>query len=360
MSRMICTLSMVLIAGFALHARDATAGLFPRALIRGALPTTQPNAPAVPFTAVDLPLRLKGATGELARRLKPFDVPPERFQYTLRLIEDADDFKIYRLTFPSPFRSPFPENNVVPAEFYVPKQAAAKVPAAVVLDIMQGSAIVPRGLARGLASQGVAALYIPMAYYNSRRPKADAHLRWMEQDPAHVIEPLKQTVMDIRRGKAILASRAEIDPNRIGITGVSLGGIMTALAAGVDGDFYPVAPILSGGDLAALTFHAPETRHEREKLVADGIDQQKLEKIVAPVEPLDFAARIDPRRCLMINAARDEVIPKTCTQALWIAAGKPRLLWLPSGHYSAAWYLPTIKQTAIDFLKGNPVEGLEY
>lgn len=324
------------------------------------LATTRPAAPVVTRTASDVPLQMKGARGELATWLKAFDLPPEKFQYITQFIEEDDGVQVYRLVFPSPFKSPFPENNVVPAEFYLPKDRALKIPAAIVLDIMAGNSVVPRGLARGMASQGVAALYMPMAYYNARRPRNGAHMRFFEADAARAVDPPKQTVMDIRRAKAILASRAEIDPRRIGITGVSLGGIMTSMAAGVDGDFYRVVPILAGGDLAAMIFHAPETRRIRQSFLDNGIDQAELEQVFAPIEPLHFASRIDPRRCLMINASGDEIIPKRCTMDLWRAAGNPTLLWLPSGHYSAGWFLPTIRQTAIAFLKGEEVSRLRF
>jgi len=341
-------------------AHVAAAGMLPRALTRLSYPATQPSAPVQTFAASDFALHLQGETGEAAQWLKMFDLPPQPFDYTMQLVEDDENLQVYRLVYASPFKSPFPQNNIVPAEYYVPKDRAGKIPAAIVLDIMYGNSVVPRGLARGLAAQGVAALYMPMAYYNSRRPKDNAHIRWMDEDPTRAIEPPRQTVMDIRRAKAILASREEVDPTRIGITGVSLGGIMTSLAAGIDGSFYRVVPILAGGDVADMIFHAPETRRVMEKLLAKGIDQEKLEPVMGPVEPLSFASRIDPRTCLMINASKDEVIPKNCTMDLWNAIGKPTLLWLPSGHYTAAWYLPTIKQTAIDFLKGLPVKRLEF
>jgi dienelactone hydrolase len=350
--KVLCLVSIV--------AQAAAAESLPRSLNRLAPPTTQSAAPVERYSASGLPLRLDGATGDQRQWLQSFDVPAEPFDYTLQLIEDDGNLQVYRLVFNSPFVSPFPENNVVPAELYLPTQRQAKVPAAIVLDIMYGNAVVPRGLARGLASQGVAAVYLPMAYYNARRPKGDAHIKWIDEDPARAIEPIRQTVMDIRRAKAILTSRPEIDPARIGITGVSLGGIMTSIAAGVDGHFWRVCPILAGGNLPDMIFHARETRKVKEQLLAKGFDEQKLAPIMASVEPLHFADRIDPARCLMINAAQDEVIPKSCTLALWQAIAKPTLLWLPTGHYGAAWYLPTIKQTAIDFLKGQPVTHLEF
>ena len=166
--------------------------------------------------------------------------------------------------------------------------------------------------------------------------------------------------MDIRRAKAILASQPEIDPHQLGITGVSLGGIVTALAAGVDGTFDRVVPILAGGDIAALTFSTRETRRMRGKLEAKGIDQKQLEAKFAPVEPLTFARRIDPAKCLMINAANDEVIPRLLTEKLAGAIGAPTLLWLPAGHYSAILYMPTIQNTTASFLLGNKVDRLQY
>jgi dienelactone hydrolase len=338
----------------------ALAGSLPRSLTRLAPPATQSSAPIQKLSATDIPLRLDAAAGDQRRWLESFDVPAGPFDFTLQLIEEDDAIQVYRLVFNSPFTSPFPENNVVPAELYLPKDRTAKLPAAIVLDIMYGNAVVPRGLARGLANQGVAAVYLPMAYYNARRPKGDAHIKWIDEDPARAIQPIRQTVMDIRRAKSILASRPEIDPDRIGITGVSLGGIMTSIAAGVDGHFWRVCPILAGGNLPDMIFHARETRKVKEQLEAKGFDEQKLAPIMASVEPLHFADRIDPTRCLMINAAQDEVIPKSCTEALWQAIAKPTLLWLPTGHYGAAWYLPTIKQTAIDFLKGRPITQLEF
>jgi len=195
-------------------------------------PTTPPEAPVQVCTARDLPLRINDTTGKTLELLRAFDLAPRQFQYTLQLIEEQDGIKVYRLVFPSPYNSPFPVNNVVPAEYYLPEEIHGRIPAAVVLDILHGNAVVPRGFARAMAAQGMAAIYMPMAYYNGRRPADRADLRFLDADPNRATQPGMQSVMDIRRAKAILAARTEIDPSRIGISGVSLGGIMTAMAAG--------------------------------------------------------------------------------------------------------------------------------
>jgi dienelactone hydrolase len=321
-------------------------------------PTTQPAGPSQTFTATDVALDLRGARGEEAKWLKAFDVKPGQFTYSAQVVAEDDTVRELRLTYASPFKSAWPRNNVVPAEFYLPAHASGKLPAAIVLDIMDGSAIVAHAMARGLAENGVAALYIPMAYYGARRPPGNAHLQLFAANPASTLDALRQTVMDIRRGKAILAARPEVDARHIGITGVSLGGIMTSLAAGVDGSFDRVVPILAGGDLAALVFHTRETRRIREQLVARGIGREQLETMLAPVEPLHFASRIAPDRCLMINATNDEVIPRNTTDALRKAIGMPTILWSPAGHYSSILYLPAIRQTAMRFLRGERVSRI--
>jgi dienelactone hydrolase len=321
---------------------------------------SQPASPVEHGTAMDRAIDLRGATGDVAKWLKGFDVKPQQFEYSLQTAQDDGFVLACRLTFPSPFVSPWPENNVVPAELYLPRHAAGKVRAAIVLDIMQGNAILARALARGLAEQGVAAMYMPMAYYNQRRPRSDPHMRIFNQDPHSAIDAVRQTVMDIRRAKAILASRPEIDPDHLCITGISLGGIMTSLAAGVDGTFDRVVPILAGGDLPSLIFHAPETRRLREQLKAKGVTPEQLAKDLACIEPLHFASRIDPSRCLMINAAKDEVIPRLATESLARAIGSPMLLWAPAGHITSIFYFPAIRQTVVRFLQGQAVDKIQY
>jgi len=229
--------------------------------------------------------------------------------------------------------------------------ATSKVPAAIVLDIMDGSAILPRMMARSAAQNGIAAIYLPMPYYNARRPPGDPHEQALRDDQARAADGLLQTVMDVRRAKAILAARPEVDTQRLGITGISMGGIMTALAAGVDGEFSRVCPILSGGDLATIIYHAHETRRLRTAMTNKGMDRDKAAEVLAAVDPLNFASRIGADRCLMINAAEDEVIPKETTEKLWSAVGKPQIVWLPAGHYTSLTYFPVMQKSVVDFLR---------
>src|SRR3954454_15576855 len=94
----------------AVNARDAR-----RALIRLMSPATRPASSTRPaglrFEATDLPLKRDGVDAQTAEGLNSFHVKPQRFSYTLELLSDEDPVRVYRLVYPSPFASPWPENN---------------------------------------------------------------------------------------------------------------------------------------------------------------------------------------------------------------------------------------------------------
>ena len=245
---------------FLVFALTSAAAAAPKIRAAAFGPSTRPIGPVQECRAVDQPIARDGADAATAERLALFDVPAIPFEYELQLLEETQDTRVYRLQFPSPFASPFAQNNVVPAEYYAPKLSAGlSAPATIVLDILDGRTIVARSFARSLAAHGVGALYVPMAYCGPRRPQGQTPVRFFSEDPSRCVEVLRQSVMDIRRGKAILATRSEVAAHQVGITGVSLGGIVTVLAAGVDGNFDRVMPILSGGGIAGLVFHTRET-----------------------------------------------------------------------------------------------------
>ena len=88
----------------------------------------------------------------------------------------------------------------------------------------------------------------------------------LADDPKLFVGAIAQAGEDIRRTIDLLASRPEINPQRIGITGISLGGIIAATAAGAEPRLYRAGLILAGGDLLTIIHHARETRPLSEML----------------------------------------------------------------------------------------------
>ena len=114
----------------------------------------------------------------------------------------------------------------------------------------------------------------------------------------------RQSVHDLARALDALAPHPELDADRVAYAGFSMGAILGAL-------FCPHEPRLRAAALA---------------LGGAGFGPPAL-------DPARHIARFAGRPLLLVNATRDERIPRSAAEALHAAAGEPkRLLWFESGH----------------------------
>ena len=162
---------------------------------------------------------------------------------------------------------------------------------------------------------------------------------------------MRQGVCDIRRASAWLASRPEVDPGKLGVTGISLGGITSALAAAVDPAINRGVFLLAGGGLDEILWEMdePEARQYRKQWLASGRTREDLKAITRPLDPLTYADRLAGKKILMMAGNVDEVVPPASARALWEASGRPPIRWFDCGHYSAVGYLLPAIREAVDF-----------
>lgn len=276
----------------------------------------------------------------------------ESHQFDYELVPrdlDSDRFTAADVTFPSPVKTPHERNNTVHAEYYRPKQAG-KRPAVIVLHILGGDFTLSRLFCHSLNQSGTAALFVKMPYYGPRR-EPGVRRRMIAEDPQETVEGMTQAVLDIRRAAAFLASREEIDPDQIGILGVSLGGITAALAAEAEPRISNVCLLLAGGDFPKIAAESREFAKQREAFKRSGKDGDEFNRIISRIDPLRYADLLKNRRILMLNAKEDEVIPPACTTALWEAVGKPEIVWLEGGHYTVIRHLPAALHRANRFFE---------
>lgn len=296
----------------------------------------EPRAEPEPAPAVGLvTIRPVPEDDEVVPR---FRLSREPFRYAVRPLETVSaSYTIHEVTFPSPVSTPHPANNTVHCEYFLPR-AAGPHSAVIVLHILGGDFDLARLFARQLAERGVAALFLKMPYYGPRRAEG-VPARMVSDDPRATVEGLTQAVLDVRRATALLAARPEVDSRRLGIFGISLGGITAALAAGNEPRLGHVCLLLAGGDLGQVAWESPALTRVRTRWEAEGGTRETLLELMREVDPITYAPRLRGRRVLMLNALRDEVIPPRCTEALWQALGEPPIRWIDAGHYSSAWYL---------------------
>ena len=228
-------------------------------------------------------------------------------------------------------------------------------PGVVVLHALNTRRVFARFVAERLALRGVAAVALDLPGYGSRKPLArgQGEWRWIRR-PETVQRFFCQAVRDGRRTVTWLAERPEVDAHRLGMTGVSLGGVVAALTMAVEPRLARGAFVLAGGDLAGsvLTARAPGPAAA---LIRDaGLTDARLHQLLDPLDPLTYASRLRGRPTLWVNAAFDQVVPPDATRALASAAGAARIHWVPAGHYTATAWLPWVTtRLAEHFLSGS-------
>lgn len=281
-----------------------------------------------------------------------FRLKPHVFDFRAARTNDGGWLRLVNeetVTFPSPVVTEFGCNNTVHCEYFAPR---GKTPAAgvVVLHILGGDFELSRAICRALAINGVGALFVKMPYYGPRRP-AGKQIRMISADLDQTTQGMRQAVLDIRRATAWLGAQPEIDAHRLGVTGISLGGIIAALATAAEPQLSKACLVLAGGDLMKIIRESDEMAGIRKQWAQEPFDADKVAAQLRTVDPLTYAGKLKHRKLLMLNARQDRVIPPDCTQALWEAVGRPEIEWWNADHYSAAWYLPHGMSRMITFFR---------
>lgn len=130
---------------------------------------------------------------------------------------------------------------------------------------------------------------------------------------------IAQTVFDLRRGIDFLEKRKEIDKERIGFLGISLGGVIGTIFCGVDTRIKVPVIALAGGGLQFIFKYDAFT--------------SEAKNYVSIIDPINFVGGISPRPLLMINAENDEVVPPMTSKLLFEKADEPKkIIWYPTKH----------------------------
>jgi len=274
-----------------------------------------------------------------------YRIPASDFEFKLSLRHElkTTGVKVYDLTFPSPIKTSVPENNTVHCELFIP-QGKGPFPVAVVLDILQGNALIARGQCMWLAQHGVAGMVVYMAHYGPRRPEGGS-TRLISTNIPKSIEGVKQTVVDVRCAVAWLASRPEqFDANNLGLVGTSLGSLVGAVVAANEPRIKNVCLLLPGGGLVDAYYDHPQAAPYRPLLDLLG-GRFTLKLLISPVDPITYAKQLKGKNLLMLCASRDDIVPPSAARVLWEATGKQKIVWYDATHVGiAAFMLPVLKE----------------
>ena len=176
------------------------------------------------------------------------------------------------------------------------------------------------------------------------------------QNAEQVEDYLRQTVLDSRQILDYLFERKEVDSNKLGCLGMSLGGIRASIVSGVDERIKCCVAGLAGGGMADIAFlsELKEVKRYIRGLVERGISPETIRAEVSDkiaTDPLKLAEYTDARETLMYVAMFDRVIHRKCGDKLWEAAGKPEAVYIFSGHFTSLLFLPYAERDSLNFFK---------
>jgi dienelactone hydrolase len=285
---------------------------------------------------------------ELEPTRELFAIPPGDFAFTREPADTVLGTACWRISFPSSFVSPLERNNTVYGFLYPSPLKTGR--AVILLPIWKGSDLTLEStLAQALATYGYHVFVMPAAYQFDRAQPGVRSGAWtISDDLDRTRHALIQTVQDARRAASWLREHEGCD--RIAIGGVSLGGIIAALAYGVEPSFEAGLFLLSGGDLGGLLYTSRETRQLREAALARGIALDDARRVLRAVEPVTYA---DPRRgsgVFLFSGEHDDSIPADHARMLAAAYGA-HVSWFPAGHYNCLPWLPRMIRLSVEHLR---------
>jgi len=244
---------------------------------------------------------------------------------------------------PSATPSGLATNDTIPLRYFAASPVTGgKSPAVILLHHLGGSGDDKRyeKFAVALNRRGIAAVIMSLPYHGRRRTPGFAPNHYFVGDAARAAQAFGQSSSDVSTVVTWLAQRPEIDEGRIGGTGVSLGAFVLHLAMGQDERIRAGVAALGAGSLADIFLHSP-----------GGVPSAAETEALRAVDPGTYADKNRPRRVLMIQAARDELVPPRHSQQLWEALGRPPIQWADVNHSGLALALGSVVKTSVAYLE---------
>jgi pimeloyl-ACP methyl ester carboxylesterase len=311
----------------------------------------------------------------------PYPGPPD--DWRAEPVRRPGRVRVERLRFSTPLPTGRPETDTVRARFFMRPGRAEGSPVVYVHGFGPRTLRFWDTFPRSLAVRGFPTLSICLPFLCERAtPGERPGYAYMSTSAERALPAYEQAVADIRASldwllaESPLASGRGPDAPPPAIIGVSLGALISVIAAGIEPRFGGLVTMLGGGDLDIIVFtgkyrtpveHELEDAHVRleNRRNARRIYQAYLEEVRKAGQPLDvtapfhfflfdpltFASHLRTKPVLMLNARYDPLIPRAAARQLWLELGKPPISWFWGTHWTGGPWKPFTLLKVTRFLR---------
>lgn len=202
------------------------------------------------------------------------------------------------------------------------------------------------GICSRLCSCGMDAAVMTVPLHQERTPKQSGNGQyWISPNLFLTIENFRRFTVEIRSLLATFRGRYR----RVGLIGISSGGFQAALAANCDEvDF--LFPVITGANLARITWQGSLTRRIREAFLARDISESQVGDAWSIIDQMTMGRHCKAQRIKQVISLADEVVPLDCQYAMFNAIGhRPaEKVELPCAHMSLFFWQNRVVQEIAD------------
>ncbi len=221
-------------------------------------------------------------------------------------------------------------------------------PGLLVTPILGGNYTLSRYIARYFAEQG----------YHTALVLRDEKVLAPHWELTDINGFVQRSIIARRHVLDWMQARPEIDGDRIGSFGVSLGSLISCALSAIEPDRVKRSVlVMCAGDMPTILAHGDEGTINRFRKAwlernpgATPADLEAETRVALDLDPIVFAPSVDARRVLLFGTRFDAVLPFRNQELLREALGRPARWVVPTGHYTSVVYLMLIRERAQAFL----------
>ncbi len=276
----------------------------------------------------------------------PRDLGPASVEWDVKIDGDSGGVTRQQGRFISPAADWLPEESkIAQIEMIRPANFGTDTPVFVHFAATGDESFLPRRLllANALADQGIASVLLMNPYYGPRRPKTQKNF-----SVPTVSDQMRMNGASIFEGVALVRWLEEQGHDRVGVTGVSMGGSMAAsVTSMIETPLRAAVCIGPVGPAPAFTQGALTGQVDWQALAGDyglpyGTDREMMQPIkdalndtMGIVDLRRFAPAVKPEWAILVGARHDAYVPAHSVSALHDHWPGSEMRWIEASHVTA-------------------------